>query len=87
MTIHEYLMEARQDDTRWAREPVRLPLEARQACKTRRHRTGPAALARRPARLMFRRATTQGIASPCVGHSSAGQYRPISGPARRRRTP
>jgi len=58
MTIHEYLTKARQDDARRAGERDRLLLEARQAPKARRHRAGPAAPARRLARLMFRRATT-----------------------------
>jgi hypothetical protein len=57
MTIHEYLIKARQDDARRAGEQDRLLLEARQARKARRHRAGPAAPARRLARLIFRRAT------------------------------
>lgn len=57
MTIHEYLMRARQDDARRAGEQDRLLLEVRQARKARRHRAGPPAPARRLVRLMFRRAT------------------------------
>ena len=58
MTIHEYLMKARQDDARRAGERDRLLLEARQAVR----RVATAHVlplpARRLARLMFRRATT-----------------------------
>jgi hypothetical protein len=43
MTIHEYLIKARQDDARRAGERDRLLLEARQARKARRYRAGPAA--------------------------------------------
>jgi hypothetical protein len=56
MTFHEYLAKARQDDRQRAGERDHLLLTARQARTARRHRTGPAARARRLARLMFRRA-------------------------------
>ena len=58
MTFHEYLAKARQADAQRAGERDRLLLAARQARSARRHRTGPAARARRLARLMFRRAPT-----------------------------
>jgi hypothetical protein len=58
MTFHEYLARARQHDAQQADEPDRPLRTARQARTVRRHRTGPAARTRRPARLMFRRATT-----------------------------
>jgi hypothetical protein len=54
MTFHEYLAKARQDDAQRAGERDRLVLTARSARTARRHRTGPAARARRLARLMFR---------------------------------
>ena len=57
MTIHQYLMKARQDDARRAGERDRLLLEARRARGARRQRPGPAALAGRLAQLLFRRVT------------------------------
>ena len=58
MTFHEYLAKARQHDARRAGERDCLLQQARQTCTARRHRTGPAARARRLARLIFRRAPT-----------------------------
>jgi hypothetical protein len=58
MTFHEYLAKARQHDAQQAGERDRLLATARQARTARRHRTSPAARARRLARLIFRRATT-----------------------------
>lgn len=57
MTIHQYLSKAVQDDAQRAGERDRLLLEARRARGSRRPRAGPAAPARRLARLLFRRAT------------------------------
>ena len=66
MSIHEYLMKARQDDAVPAGERDRKLLEARRARRARRHQPDPAAPAaaiapispvRRLARLMFGRAT------------------------------
>jgi hypothetical protein len=57
MTIHEYLMKARENDAQRAGERDRLLLEARRARRARRQRLVPAAPARRLARLLFRRAT------------------------------
>ena len=57
MTIHQYLMKARQDDARRAGERDRLLLEARRASQARRQRPDPAAPARRMAQLLFRRMT------------------------------
>ena len=66
MSIHEYLMKARQDDAVRAGERDRQLLEARRARRAGRHHPEPAAPAaaiapispvRRLARLMFRRAT------------------------------
>jgi hypothetical protein len=67
MTFHEYLAKARQHDAQQAGERDRLLATARQARPARRHRTGPGARARRLARLMFRRATTQSIGPACAG--------------------
>jgi hypothetical protein len=55
MTFHEYLAKARQQDAHRAGERDRL---LRQARTGRRHRKGPAACARRLARLILRRAPT-----------------------------
>lgn len=57
MTIHHYLMKASQDDAQRAGERDRLLLEARRARTASRQRPGPAAPARRLARLLFHRAT------------------------------
>jgi hypothetical protein len=56
-TIHEYLMNALQDDAQRAGERDRVLLEARRARLAHRQHPGPAAPARRMARLLFRRAT------------------------------
>jgi hypothetical protein len=56
MTFHEYLAKARQHDAQQAGERDRLLQTARQTRTARRHRNGPAALARRLARLILRRA-------------------------------
>jgi len=58
MTFHECLAKARQHDAQRAGERDRLLRTARQARTARRHRTGPAARARRLTRLIFRRAPT-----------------------------
>jgi hypothetical protein len=58
MTFHEYLAKARQHDAQRAGERDRLLQQARQARTARRYRTGPAARARRLARLILRRAHT-----------------------------
>jgi hypothetical protein len=74
MTIHEYLMKARQDDAQRAGERDRLLLEARRARMARleEHRAGPAAPVRRLAQLMLRRAA-HGILShrPLASHRAA----------------
>ena len=57
MTTHLDLMKAVRDDARRAGERDRLLLEARRACTARRERPDPAALGKRVARLLFRRAT------------------------------
>jgi hypothetical protein len=66
MSIHEYLMKARQEDAVRAGERYRQLLEAQRARRAGRHHPEPAAPAaaiapvspvRRLARLMFRRAT------------------------------
>ena len=56
MTIRHQLMTASQDDSRRAGERDRLLLEARRARIASRQRPGPAAPARRLARLLFHRA-------------------------------
>jgi hypothetical protein len=58
MTFHEYLTKARQHEAQRAAERDRLIQKARQNRTTRRHHTGPAARARRLARLIFRREPT-----------------------------
>jgi hypothetical protein len=57
MTIHQYLMKARQDDAQRAGERDRLLLEARRASKARRQRHRSRRPARRLAQLLFRRVT------------------------------
>ena len=57
MTIHEYLMQACQDDARRAGERDRLLLEARRASLARRGRAGPIAPVKRLAALILHRAT------------------------------
>lgn len=54
-TIHEDLMKAAQDNTQRAGEPDRLLLKAGRLAG-RAASSGPAALAKGPARLLFRRA-------------------------------
>jgi hypothetical protein len=55
MTIHQYLMKARQDDARRAGEQDCLLLEARRARAARGRRPDPAAPPKRLAKLPFRR--------------------------------
>lgn len=57
MTIHEKTV---QDGAERAGEQDRLLLEASRARVARRPRAGPGAPVRRPARLVFRRATAEG---------------------------
>jgi len=57
MNIRRGLIKASQDDARRAGERDRLLLEARRARIACRQHSGPAAPARRLARLLFRRAT------------------------------
>jgi hypothetical protein len=77
MIIRQYLMKAIQDDAKRAGERDRLLLEARRARTTHRQRACPAAPAKRIAapakriaapakliaRLLFRRATAQALAT------------------------
>jgi hypothetical protein len=56
VTFHEYLAKARHHDAPRAGERDRLLRDGRRARTARHHRTGPAAGARRPARLLFPRA-------------------------------
>jgi hypothetical protein len=55
--IHDGLRKAVQDDARRAGERDRVLLEARRARISARQHAGPAALASRLARILFRRAT------------------------------
>jgi hypothetical protein len=57
MSIHEYLMNACQDDAQRAGERGRLLLEARRASLTRHRRAGPIAPVKRMAALLLHRAS------------------------------
>ena len=77
MTIHEYLMQAVQDDGRRAGERDRVLLEAQRARIARRQQAGPATPASRLARILFRRAT----ALPSVAFHSTNEISGFGGQA------
>ena len=77
MTIHEYLMQAVQDDGRRAGERDRVLLEARRARIAGRQHAGPAAPASRLARMLFRRAA----ALPSVTLHSPNEITVLGGQA------
>jgi hypothetical protein len=77
MILHEYLAKARQHDAQRAGDRDRLIQKARQGRTARRHRAGPAARARRLARLIFRRAPpgeASWSSSVCIAMSSRAAY-------------
>ena len=72
MTIHQYLLKARQDDARRAGERDRLLLEARRARRAHRRRPDPAAPAGWLARLLFRRVPAAPRSLPLTAGTGSG---------------
>lgn len=87
MTIHEFLVKARQDDARRAGERDRLLLEARRARMPRRQRTGLAAAARRLAWLRLRRDSAKDLEPACAGQDFEAPVPAAIGGSERRRSP
>jgi hypothetical protein len=81
MTIHQYLIKARQDDARRAGERDRLLLEARRARRAHRQRPDPAAPARWLARLLFRRVPAAPRSFPAASEQTGKSHVqvPLSG--------
>ena len=75
MTIHQYLIKARQDDARRAGERDRLLLEARRARRAYRQRPDPA---RWLARLLFRRVPAAPRSFPAASEQTGESHVQVS---------